>query len=121
MGAGQVGGDKLVGAGQVRGEKLVGASHIGSDITEGEEHQVEGDKREGANQLGGEYNMMVEGFKIKTPKFASEFCIYTEEVNMWNRVCGLLKKEEQGIVLWLELPRDDPSNIKELIMEEIGA
>ena len=80
-----MGGDKLVRAGQVGGDKLLRAGHIGSGMLKGAEHQVEGNEPEGANQVGGEEdNMTVEGFKIKTPKFASDragFCIYTEEVN----------------------------------------
>ena len=152
MGAGQVGGNKLVGAGQVQCNKLVGAGQFGGDLPEGAgkfrgdllkgtgQHQVKGDELEGANQdqVGGdepggadqgqikggdhqeEDNMTAEEIKIKTLMFASDsagFRIYTEEVNMWKEVC-VLKNEEQGIVLWLALPRNDPNDI---IINKIGA
>ena len=67
--------------------------------------------------------MTAEGTRIKTQMFASDntrFCIYAQEVNLWKEECGL-QKEEQGIVLWMALPKDDPSDIKELILDKIGA
>ena len=38
---------------------------------------------------------------------------------MWREVCNILKAK-QGIMLWLALPRGNPSDIKELIMSKVG-
>ena len=61
--------------------------------------------------------------RITVPKFDSRgngFRIYREEVNMWAAVCRM-EKSKLGIVLWLELPRDDPSDMEELILAKVGA
>ena len=58
--------------------------------------------------------------RIPTPQFSAEnFRTYMEEVSLWKEVCEL-PEEKQGIVLWLALPRDHPSDIKELILAKIG-
>ena len=58
--------------------------------------------------------------RIPTPLFSAEnFRTYMEEVSLWKEVCEL-PEEKQGIVLWLALPRDHPSDIKELILAKIG-
>ena len=59
--------------------------------------------------------------RIPTPQFSAEnFRTYMEEVSLWKEVCEL-PEEKQGILLWLALPRDHPSDIKELILAKIGA
>ena len=50
---------------------------------------------------------------------AHNFKAYSEEVEMWREVCNILKAK-QGIMLWLALPRGNPSDIKELIMSKVG-
>jgi hypothetical protein len=76
---------------------------------------------------------------VAKPQFSAvNFWIYIEEVGLWREVChlpglwrelchlaGLWREvyhlpEKQGIMLWLALPREHPSNIKELIMAKIG-
>ena len=59
--------------------------------------------------------------RVATPQFSAEnFHTYIEEVSLWREVCDL-PEEKQGIMLWLALPREHPSDIKELIMAKIGA
>ena len=58
--------------------------------------------------------------RVAVPEFSEEqFKTYMEEVMLWREVCDV-PKAKQGIVLWLNLPRDHSSDIKELIMAEIG-
>ena len=57
------------------------------------------------------------------PKFNSSenwYRIYREESTLWATVCGL-EKNKLGAILWLKLPRDDPSDIKELIIAKVPA
>ena len=62
----------------------------------------------------------VKSTRVAVPEFSEEqFKTYMEEVMLWREVCDV-PKAKQGIVLWLNLPRDHSSNIKELIMAEIG-
>ena len=62
----------------------------------------------------------VKSTRIAVPEFSEEqFKTYMEEVMLWHEVCDV-PKAKQGIVLWLNLPRDHSSDIKELIMAEIG-
>ena len=61
--------------------------------------------------------------RITIPKFDSsgnDYRIYRQEVTLWAAVCGF-EKNKLGSVLWLELPRDDPSDIKELIIAKVPA
>ena len=56
---------------------------------------------------------MANRVKIKVPEFSStNFKAYMEEVDVWTELCGL-PKAQQGIMLWFQLPRDHPSDIKE--------
>ena len=58
--------------------------------------------------------------RVPTPQFSAEnFRIYMEEVALW-RALGEVAEEKQGSMLWLALPRDHPSDIKELIMAKVG-
>ena len=58
--------------------------------------------------------------RVKVPQFSDEdFRTYMDEVEMWREVAGVAK-EKQGMLLWLELPRHHPSDIKALIMNKIG-
>ena len=44
--------------------------------------------------------------------FAEEiFCMYMDKVNVWKEVHGIVKAK-QGMVLWMHLPRETPSDIK---------
>ena len=42
-----------------------------------------------------------------------------EEVKLWCKVCNI-PKNKQGIMLWLCLPWDHHSNVKDLIMVQVG-
>ena len=65
-------------------------------------------------------SVRVKSTRIAVPEFSEEqFKTYMEEVMLWREVCDV-PKAKQGIVLWLNLPRDHSSDIKELIMAEIG-
>jgi len=58
--------------------------------------------------------------KIQPPVFSSSaFESYMEEVTIWRELCGL-PNNKQAIFLWYQLPRDDPSDIKAKIMNEVG-
>ena len=58
--------------------------------------------------------------KIQPPVFSSNaFESYMEEVSIWRELCGL-PDNKQAIFLWYQLPRDDPSDIKAKIMNEVG-
>ena len=60
--------------------------------------------------------------RITITKFESSgngYRIYRDKVTLWAAVCGLEKKN-LGTVIWLKLPRIDPSNIKELILAKVG-
>ena len=57
---------------------------------------------------------------VATPQFSAEnFRTYMEEVDLW-RSLGEVPEEKQGIMLWLALPRDYPSDIKELILVKVS-
>ena len=59
--------------------------------------------------------------RVPTPQFSAEnFRTYMEEVALW-RALGEVAVEKQGIMLWLALPRDHPSDIKELILAKVGS
>ena len=59
--------------------------------------------------------------RVPVPVFSGEenFKTFMDEVEMWREVCEV-PKAKQGIVLWLQLPRDDASDIKELILSKVG-
>ena len=58
--------------------------------------------------------------KISPPVFSSsDFEAYMEEVSIWRELCGL-PLIKQAIFLWYQLPRDDQSDIKAKIMNEVG-
>ena len=64
--------------------------------------------------------MVERSTRVPTPSFSAEnFKTYMEEVELWREVCDV-PKAKQGIMLWLQLPRDDASDIKELIMSKVG-
>ena len=59
--------------------------------------------------------------RVPTLQFSAEnFRTYMEEVALW-RVLGKVVEEKQGIMLWLALTKDNPSEIKELIMTKVGS
>ena len=45
--------------------------------------------------------------------------MYMDEIEVWKEVCGL-PKTKQRMALWLHLPRDSPSDIKESINANAG-
>ena len=50
--------------------------------------------------------------RIPIPMFAEEnFHMYMDKVDIWKEVCGIAKAK-QGMVLWMHLPRETPSDIK---------
>ena len=54
--------------------------------------------------------------RIPIPIFAEEsFRMYMDKIDIWKEVCGIVKAK-QGMVLWMHLPRETPSDIKESIM-----
>ena len=58
--------------------------------------------------------------KISPPVFSSsDFEAYMEEVSIWRELCSL-PLNKQAIFLWYQLPRDDQSDIKAKIMNEVG-
>ena len=64
--------------------------------------------------------MVERSTRVPTPTFSAEnFKTYMEEVELWREVCDV-PKAKQGIMLWLQLPREDASDIKELIMSKVG-
>ena len=65
---------------------------------------------------------MGERIKVPIPVFAADhtgFDAYMKEVRAWRRLCGL-PKEDQGVMLWMQLPREHASDIKAKIEAEIG-
>ena len=63
---------------------------------------------------------MADRTRVEVPQFSDEdFRTYIDEVEMWREVAEV-PKEKQGMLLWLKLPRNHPSDIKELIMTKIG-
>ena len=60
--------------------------------------------------------------RVPTPMFkgAETYEQYKIEVKLWQIVCGL-DKNKQVIVLWLNLPQNDASDIKVKIFNEIEA
>ena len=61
------------------------------------------------------------GTRVPPPQFSVEnFRTYMEEVDLW-RTLEEVGEEQQGIVLWLSLPRNHPSDVKELIMARVGS
>ena len=64
----------------------------------------------------------MERTRVPNPVFAADsvgFDAYMKEVRAWRRLCGL-PKADQGVMLWFQLPRDHPSDIKAKIETEIG-
>ena len=58
--------------------------------------------------------------RIPIPMFAKEsFRMYMDKVDIWKEVCQIVKAK-QGMVLLMHLPRETPSDIKELIMASVG-
>ena len=58
--------------------------------------------------------------RILTPVFSEDkFRMYMEEIEVWGEVCGMPKRQ-QGMFLWMNLPRDTPSDIKESISASLG-
>ena len=59
--------------------------------------------------------------RVATPQFSAEnFHTYMEEIDLW-RSLGEVPQDKQGTMLWLALPRDHPSDIKELILVKVGS
>ena len=42
-----------------------------------------------------------------------------EDVKCWHKACGI-PKNRQGMFLWISLPQDHPSDVKNLIMAQVG-
>ena len=58
--------------------------------------------------------------RILTSVFSEDnFRMYMEEIEVWGEVCGMPKRQ-QGMFLWMNLPRDTPSDIKESISTSLG-
>ena len=65
---------------------------------------------------------MAERIKVPIPVFAAHhigFDADMKQVTAWRRLCGL-PKADQGVMLWMQLPREHASNIKAKIEMEIG-
>ena len=65
---------------------------------------------------------MAERIKVPIPVFTADhigFNAYMKEVKAWRRLCGL-PKADQGVMLWMQLPRDHASDIKAKIEAKIG-
>ena len=57
---------------------------------------------------------------VKVPEFDREnIQMYIDELTMWALVTEVDKKK-QGPLVWMSLPKDDPSNIKQFINDSIG-
>ena len=56
--------------------------------------------------------------KVPVPVFSDNYEQYSNKVKIWQKVCGL-PKNQQALVLWLNLPDNHSSNIKEKIFNEI--
>ena len=70
----------------------------------------------------GEFEMAINNVRtsVEMPQFnRRNIRAYMKELKMWQSVCGVEKKK-QGLVVWLSLSIDDPSNIKEAIHGIIG-
>ena len=58
--------------------------------------------------------------RIPDPVFSdNNFRSYMDDIELWREECELAKAK-QGILLWLSLPRDTPSDIKESISASLG-
>ena len=76
----------------------------------------------GLNVRGRGRVRIAERIKVPIPVFAADhigFDAYMKEVKAWRRLCGL-PKADQGVMLWMQLPRDHASDIKAKIEAEIG-
>ena len=69
-------------------------------------------------EFGGGHTLSKQSQTIEVPQFTGDFKTYMEGVNVW-RTSGV-EKGRQGLLLWLVLPRNHPSYIKELIMSKMG-
>ena len=57
---------------------------------------------------------------VKVPEFDREnIQMYLDELSMWAIVTEVEKKK-QGPLVWMSLPKNDPSNIKQFINDSIG-
>ena len=56
--------------------------------------------------------------KVPVPVFKENYEQYANKVKIWSKVCGLEEKQKAS-VLWLNLPDDHPSDIKEKIFNEL--
>lgn len=57
---------------------------------------------------------------VKVPEFDREnIQMYIDELLMWQFVTDVDKKK-QGPLVWMSLPKDEPSNIKQFINDSIG-
>ena len=57
---------------------------------------------------------------VKLPEFDSEnINMYIDELEMWQMVSEVDKKK-QALLVWLTLPKDHPSNLKQFIHDSIG-
>jgi hypothetical protein len=57
---------------------------------------------------------------VRVPKFKRESIqMYLDELKVWKMVTDVEKKK-QGLLVWLSLPTDEPSNIKQFINDSIG-
>ena len=57
--------------------------------------------------------------KVKVPEFdQNNFQMYLDKLSMWAIVTDV-KKKKQGLLVWMSLPKNDPSNIKQFINHSI--
>ena len=59
--------------------------------------------------------------KIKIPTFCSttdDYDTYRNEIEIW-KIIGKVDKKEQAIMLVYELKKDDPSGIREKVLNEV--
>ena len=78
--------------------------------------------REFFQQVEGRVVVKMAGVKttVKVPEFDREnIQMYLDELAMWTIVTEVEKKK-QGPLVWMSLPKNEPSNIKQFINDSIG-
>ena len=72
--------------------------------------------------MSGKQKNKMAGIKtmVRVPEFDREnIQMYLDELTMWALVTEVEKKK-QGPLVWMSLPKNDPSNIKQFINDSIG-
>ena len=78
--------------------------------------------REFFQQVEGRVVVKMAGVKttVKVPEFDREnIQMYLDELAMWTIVTEVEKKK-QGPLVWMSLPKNEPSNIKQFINDRIS-